>query len=137
MQLGCFMFPLNIQEKLWSYRKCQKKKVQGRLGRFMTKKLAFLHNPEQNIWDKVKRTIKIGLDQKTLLSAFTYFLTALAQAFFLEGRLGTRLFLCPNFVRSYVLSRSVIPEVTRMQRFLHQISCSVLLVGNRTCTKTF
>ena len=54
------------------------------------------YNPGQNIWHKVKKSIKIGQDFKNLLSKFAYFLTAIVKVQFLEGRLGTRLRIHPN-----------------------------------------
>ena len=40
----------------------------------MTKKIVCSDNPAQNIWKKVKKSSKIGQDQRTLISAFAYFL---------------------------------------------------------------
>ena len=36
------------------------------------------HIPGQNVWSKVKKSSKIGQNQKTLVSTFAYFLTAIA-----------------------------------------------------------
>ena len=56
------------------------------------------------------------------------FLTGIARVYFLEGRLGTRLYLwpkfrtfliVPNFLRSYVLSPLATREATRMPSQLY------------------
>ena len=43
---------------------------------------------EENIWNKVKKSSKIGQSQKFLISAFVLFLTAIANFLFEEWRLG-------------------------------------------------
>ena len=48
-----------------------------------------VYNPGQNIWIKVKKSSKIGDDQKTLKSVFVYFLNDVTKKNFLEGRLLT------------------------------------------------
>ena len=56
----------------------------------------FMYNPVQNIWKKVKKSSKIGQEQKSLITASAQFLIAINKIFFLEERIGTRLFP-PNF----------------------------------------
>ena len=51
--------------------------------------------PEKNIWNKVKKSSKIGLDQKSLISTFALFLVAMNKVFFLPVRLATKLCLHP------------------------------------------
>ena len=43
------------------------------------KNLNFFYNPGQNIWQKVKKSSKIGQDFKNLLSNFACFLTAIVK----------------------------------------------------------
>ena len=52
-------------------------------------------NLGQNVWNKIKKSSKIGEDDKVLIS-ITYFLTAIANVELLRGRLGTRIYLQPN-----------------------------------------
>ena len=76
-------------------------------------------NPGQNIWHKVKKYSKIGQDYKNLISNFPCFMSPPKFDIFLTF---------PNFLRSYVLSRSA-------TRVLSLISSVVLLVAIWTCTK--
>ena len=59
-------------------------------------KLSSDYNPGQNIWNKVKKSSKIGQDYKNVTSNFAYFLTAVVKVYILEGRLGTKLYIHPN-----------------------------------------
>ena len=43
------------------------------------KKVAWSDNPGQNIWNKIKKSNKIGQDKKSLISAFACFLTAITK----------------------------------------------------------
>ena len=54
------------------------------------------YNPRQNTWNNVKKSSKISRDCKTLVSIFVYFLTAINKVYFLEQKLGTRLYLHPS-----------------------------------------
>ena len=54
------------------------------------------YNPGQNLWHKVKRYNKIGQDFKNIVTNFAWFLTAIVNIEFLEGRLGIRLRLHPH-----------------------------------------
>ena len=49
----------------------------------------------QNIWTKVKKSSKIGQEQKTLITTSVGFLTAITKLLFLEKGLDTRLCLHP------------------------------------------
>ena len=51
-------------------------------------------NPVQNIWNRVKKSNKIGQKCKGLIATFVYFLAAYCQ--FSRGKLGIRLCLHPN-----------------------------------------
>ena len=51
------------------------------------------YNHGQYTWKKVKKSSKIGLEQKTLISAFAYFLTTITKMLFLKRILGTRIYL--------------------------------------------
>ena len=55
-----------------------------------------VYNPELNISNKIEKFSKTGQEKKSLISVSARFLTALANVLFLEGRLGTRLYLHPN-----------------------------------------
>ena len=56
----------------------------------------FVNNLGQNIWNKVNISNEIEQYQKTLISTFAHFLTAIAKVQFLEGREGKELYLHPN-----------------------------------------
>ena len=43
----------------------------------------------QNAWGKVKKSSKIGQEQKSVITTFDYVLAAITKDLFLEGRLGT------------------------------------------------
>ena len=53
-------------------------------------------NPVQHVLRNIKKSSKSRQDEKTLIPAFAYFLTASAKNLFLQGRLDTR--LCPHAV---------------------------------------
>ena len=57
-------------------------------------------NPGQNIWQKVKKSSKIGQGFKNLLSNFACILRAIAKVSYLEERIVTRLRLHPNWTYS-------------------------------------
>ena len=79
---------------------------------------------------------KLGGTRK-LVSIFVLFLSTSAKFLFLEETMGARLCFHPFFRFFYkVLSRSATREVTRIQCFVFQISCTTLLVVNRNYTKT-
>ena len=49
-----------------------------------------------SIWNKLKKSVKIDQDYKTLTSTIAYFLNAIAKRDILERKLDIRLFLDPN-----------------------------------------
>ena len=55
-----------------------------------------VYNPELNISNKIEKFSKTGQEKKSLISVSARFLTALDNVLFLEGTLGTRLYLHPN-----------------------------------------
>ena len=59
-------------------------------------KFVFSDNLEQNMWNKVKKSIKTGRGSKSLISTFASFLTVIAKVLFLKERLDTGLCLYPN-----------------------------------------
>ena len=65
------------------------------LGRNDKKNLFIEYNLGQNIWNRVNKSSKTGQKQKTLIIASGKFLTVVTKVLFLEGRLGTRLYLYP------------------------------------------
>ena len=74
------------------------------LGRF-GKSFELMENVKKiELWKKISskeiedkwKFGKIAHEQKTLISSFAYFLTAIAKVLFLQGRLGTMLCLYPN-----------------------------------------
>ena len=87
-----------------------------------------IYNLGQNIWNKIEKSSETGQEKKSLISTLASFLTAVAKVYFLEGGLGTRLCLHPNFEiflifpyfqRSQVLSRSATREAIRMPNLLY------------------
>ena len=61
-----------------------------------------IYNVGQNILNKVKKSSKIGQEQKTLIAVLAKFLATIIKVFFLEGRLGTKL-SPPNF-KTFLIS---------------------------------
>ena len=53
-------------------------------------------NPGLSIWNKLKKSVKIDQDHKTLTSTIAYFLNAIAKRDIRERKLDIRLFLDPN-----------------------------------------
>ena len=58
---------------------------------FILNILPFSDNRGKNLRSSVKKSSKIGHDEKTLISAFASFLTTSTKVLFLERKLGTRL----------------------------------------------
>ena len=58
----------------------------------------YIYNRGQYICNKVKKSSKIGKEQKTLTSPLAQFLTVISKVLFLERRLGTRLRLHPILI---------------------------------------
>ena len=56
--------------------------------------LIYAGNHRENIWNKVRKLSKIAQEQKTLITASAYFLTAIAKVF-ISGSKGTKFFFHP------------------------------------------
>ena len=93
-ELPKFILALKVSEKFWIYKKDQISEVWRRQGRTINKSV-FTQTIMEKTWNKVKKSSKIEKEQKTLITASKHFLTAFTKALFLEGRLGTRLYLHP------------------------------------------
>ena len=108
---------------------------------FSFKRQSMIYISGQNICSNVKKSSKIRQEEKTLISTFTQFLTAITKVLFLGRRLDTRLCIHPffrffkYFQISEVLSCLEIREETSIQCFLYQISCIALLLANGTFGK--
>ena len=63
-------------------------------------KIVRADNPGQNMWNKVKKSGKIGQEQKTLIFAFAQFSTAFTTVLYLQERLGIIIYLQPIFTFS-------------------------------------
>ena len=74
-----FIILLKIGETLWSYRKCQKIGVGRRLGQVRTKYLLAQTISEKNIWNKMEKLSETGKAEKSLISVFPCFLSAIAE----------------------------------------------------------
>ena len=61
-------------------------------------------NLGQNIWNKVKKSIKIGPGKGALASTFGQLLTPIAGVYFLEGRLGAGLHPYLTFLNYFLIS---------------------------------
>ena len=60
-------------------------------------KLVHADNLGKNIWNKLKKSTKIGLNQKTFITPSVSFLNTIRNFLFLEGRRSTRVCLNPIF----------------------------------------
>ena len=49
--------------------------------------------PGQNIWNKIEKYSEIGQGKKALISTYACSVTAITKVLFLDGKLGTRLYL--------------------------------------------
>ena len=49
--------------------------------------------PGQNIWNKIEKSSEIGQGKKALISTYACSVTAITKVLFLDGKLGTRLYL--------------------------------------------
>ena len=63
-------------------------------------KIVRADNPRLTMWNKVKKSSKIGQEQKTLTFAFAQFLIAFTTVLYLQEKLGTRIYLQPIFTFS-------------------------------------
>ena len=86
------------------------------------------YNPREIIWQKVRKSSKIGEEQKTLLSAFAYVLTTSAKSWFMQRKLDTNMcshlilrfsyhFLISHIVSSKSFSKSWGNSYTKKSRY--------------------